>query len=75
MGNAEYDKLLHQALATPDEKARYEIYQKMDAILADEVPVIPIYHYTRVHAVSPKVKGYYPTLLDSHPYKYLWIAE
>ncbi|HEX2853813.1 MAG TPA: peptide ABC transporter substrate-binding protein [Opitutaceae bacterium] len=74
-GSPEYDKLLHQALAAKNDTERYEIYQKMDAILADEVPVIPIYHYTRVHAVSPKVKGYHPTLLDNHPYKYLWIEE
>jgi hypothetical protein len=25
--------------------------------------------------LSPKVKGWYPTLLDSHPYKYLDLEE
>ena len=73
--NAEYDRLYASALAAGDDAKRYEIYQKMDAILVDEVPVIPIYDYTRVHAVSPRVKGYYPTLLDHHPYKYIWLGD
>ncbi len=73
--NAGYDRLLQAALAAKTEAERYEIYQKMDAILVDECPVIPIYYYTRVHAVSPRVKGYYPTLLDNHPYKYIYLSN
>src|SRR5207247_371084 len=43
-GTPEYDRLLHRALATTDEPERYEIYQKMDAILVDELPAIPLYY-------------------------------
>jgi oligopeptide transport system substrate-binding protein len=74
-GNAEYDRLLQSALAAKTEADRYEIYQKMDAILVDELPLIPIYYYTRVRAISPKVKGFYPTLLDNHPYKYVYLEN
>ena len=73
--NAEYDRLLQSALAAPDDTARYEIYQKMEAILVDELPIIPIYYYTKVAALSPKVKGFYPTLLDNHPYKYIYLEQ
>jgi oligopeptide transport system substrate-binding protein len=73
--NAEYDRLLHEALQAKDDKERYEIYQKMDAILVDECPVIPIYYYTRTYLMSPKVKGYWPTLLDTHPFKYIYMAN
>ena len=73
--NADYDRLLHAALAAGTEAERYEIYQQMDAILVDELPVIPIYYYTKVAALSPKVKGYYPTLLDNHPYKYIYLED
>jgi oligopeptide transport system substrate-binding protein len=73
--NADYDRLLHEALAAKDETARYAIYQKMDAILVDELPIIPIYYYTKKYALSPKVKGYYPTLLDNHPYKYIYLED
>lgn len=71
----EYDRLLHAALAAKNQSERYEIYQKMDAILVDELPVIPIYFYTKVNALSPKVKGFYPTLLDNHPYKYIYLEN
>ncbi|MBK8858362.1 MAG: peptide ABC transporter substrate-binding protein [Opitutaceae bacterium] len=73
--NTGYDRLLHAALAAKSESERYEIYQQMDAILVDELPVIPIYYYTKVAALSPKVKGYYPTLLDNHPYKHVYLEE
>jgi oligopeptide transport system substrate-binding protein len=73
--NPEYDRLLHQALQARDVKERYEIYQKMDAILVDECPVIPIYYYTRTFLLSPKVKGYWPTLLDTHPFKYIYMEN
>jgi len=71
----EYDQLLQRALAAKNDTERYSIYQKMDAILVDECPVIPIYYYTRVYALSPKVKGYWPTLLDDHPYKYIYLEN
>lgn len=73
--NAEYDRLLHAALAAKNEEERYGLYQKMDAILVDGLPIIPIYYYTRVRAISPKVKGFYPTLLDNHPYKYIYLEN
>ncbi len=74
-GSPEYDKLLHTALSAKTQEERYEIYQKMDQILCDQVPVMPIYYYTRAHLVSPKVKGFYPTLLDNHPWKYVYVEE
>jgi len=73
--NPEYDRLFQAALAAKDDTERYEIYQNMDAILVDECPIIPIYHYERVFAMSPKVKGFYPTLLDIHPYQSIWIED
>ena len=72
-GNPEYDRLIAEAGRTADAAARLELFQKAEAILMDEMPIIPIYYYTRVYAMSPKVKGHYPTLLDNHPYKHLWL--
>jgi oligopeptide transport system substrate-binding protein len=69
----EYDRLLGEALAARTEEERYADYQRLDAILVDECPVIPIYYYTRVFAKSPRVKGWWPTLLDIHPWKYVYL--
>ena len=67
--NAEYDRLLHQSMAARSEDERYGYYRKMDAILVDECPVIPIYFYTRAYLLSPRVTGFWPNFLDHHPYK------
>jgi oligopeptide transport system substrate-binding protein len=73
--NAGYDRLLHDALLAPDEAARYEIYQKMDAILVRECPIVPLFYYTKTYALSPRVHGWWPTLLDEHPYKYVFLQN
>jgi oligopeptide transport system substrate-binding protein len=73
--NAAYDRLLHQALRAGDNAARYELYQKMDAILVDECPVIPIYYYTRPYLMSTRVKGTWPNELDNHPFKEIYLEN
>jgi oligopeptide transport system substrate-binding protein len=73
--NPEFDRILHAALASKTEGERYADYQKLDAILVDECPVIPIYYYTRVFALSPRVRGWWPTLLDIHPWKYVYLGD
>ena len=70
--NKDYDRLIAEAARTGDAAARLELFQKAEIILMDELPIIPIYHYTRQHLISPKLKGWHPTLLDHHPYKHLW---
>jgi len=69
----EYDRLFHAALTARTEADRYEDYQKMDAILVDECPVIPIYYYTRVYARSQRVKGWWANPRDEHPWKYVYL--
>lgn len=67
--NAEYDRLIELAATQSDEEERLETFQQAEAILLDELPVIPIYIYTRVYALHPGVRGWYANILDHHPYK------
>jgi oligopeptide transport system substrate-binding protein len=62
------------ALAAADEPARMEIYQRMEAILARDVPMIPIYFYTRVYALDPRVRGYPVNVIDNRAWKYVYPA-
>jgi oligopeptide transport system substrate-binding protein len=71
--NLEYDRLLNEASCTADDQKRYELLQKAEAILLDELPLIPIYFYTRVFLIDPAVKNWHPTFLDHHPYKYVYL--
>jgi oligopeptide transport system substrate-binding protein len=73
--NARYDALLEQSLQAPDITARYDIYRQMEKIVVDELPILPIYFYMRVTLRDPMVKGYYPTVLDNHPWKYVWLEK
>ncbi len=71
--NPEYDDLLYQAARTSDTDARYALMYRAEEILLREAPIIPIYYYTTVRLVHPAVRGWYPTLLDRHPYKHVWL--
>jgi oligopeptide transport system substrate-binding protein len=69
--NQRYDELLNQAGMTGDQTARYELLQEAEAILMEEVPVAPVYTYTRVRLIDPTVRGWEDNILDQHPYKYV----
>lgn len=72
--NAEYDRLIAEAARMGGSPAqRHELFQRAEEILLAESPIIPIYTYTRVYAVRPEVRGWYPTILDHHPYKHLYL--
>lgn len=73
--NPEYDALNESSLRAPDEEARMAIYQQMDDILARDVPMIPIYFYTRVYALSPRVTGYPVNVLDNRAWKYVDLED
>ncbi|HZZ19771.1 MAG TPA: peptide ABC transporter substrate-binding protein [Opitutaceae bacterium] len=73
--NADYDSLLFTAARTTDPQARYALMARAEAILMGDSPVIPLYHYTHVFLARPSVHGWYPTLLDHHPYKGVWLQE
>lgn len=73
--NANYDALLFEADRTADPAARYALMQRAETILLNDAPIIPIYYYTSVRLVQPSVHGWHPTLLDRHPYKYVWLED
>ncbi len=73
-GNAEFDRLLTQSLDAKTTADRYEVYQRMEKILLDELPVMPIYFYTYTRLVRPDVKNFRTTYLDNYPWKYVELA-
>lgn len=72
--NKTYDSLIAQAGRTSGKAQRYEIFQRAEKILLDEMPIIPIYIYTRVFLISTDVKNWFPTIQDHHPYKHVYLA-
>ncbi len=73
--NPEYDRLMLAAAASVNEADRFACFQKAEAILLDEAPIIPIYFYTRVYLKQPSVKGWYANYLDVHMPKFIYLEE
>ncbi|MGH7995685.1 MAG: peptide ABC transporter substrate-binding protein [Opitutaceae bacterium] len=72
--NPRYDALLAQAANAPAPAERNALLRKAEDILLTDAPLIPIYYYTHVFLIQPSVHGWYPTLLDHHPYQAVWLG-
>ncbi len=73
--NPAYDALHARSMAELDPAKRLVMLQDLDAMLVEQMPLIPIYHYTRDYLIDPRVKGWWPNALDIHPYKYVRLEE
>lgn len=69
----DYDRLLFEAARTTDRAQRFELLREAEARLLDQAAIIPLYTFTHVFAKSPAVQGWFPTQLDHHPYKHVWL--
>jgi oligopeptide transport system substrate-binding protein len=72
--NADYDVLLDAAARADGDAARHALLRQAEALLLSELPILPLYIYTQVRLVSPRVCGWHDNLLDQHPYRDVWIA-
>lgn len=62
--NEKFDELYEKALVTLDKKERYELCLQADQIIANEVPVIPLWYHEDYHLIQSSVKGYYPNAMN-----------
>jgi oligopeptide transport system substrate-binding protein len=72
--NAGYDRLIKEASNTGDRAARYAAYQKAERILMDEMPIIPLYFYTRPRLLQPQMRGWHPNVLDQYDFKSIYLV-
>ena len=66
-----YAKALAEASQISDAAARDAKLREAENILMDDLPVLPLYWYTRVYLKSPDIVNWDPLILDNHPYKYI----
>ena len=70
-----YDQCIRLATAEPDRAKRQDLLQEAERILvADEMPISPIYFYVYNYLVRPRVKGVYANFRNVHPFQYMYIA-
>ncbi|MGV8907428.1 MAG: ABC transporter substrate-binding protein [Propionicimonas sp.] len=73
--NPEVTKLAEEGRVTPDGDARAGIYARIQQILADDVPYIPIYNTRNVVASLASVHGLTPRINGSVLFQDVWIQK
>jgi len=71
--NPEFDRLIDAARHDLNRQSRHDVFRRAEEILLDQVPVIPLYHYSTIRLVDPRVRGWAPHPLDQHPYKFVYL--
>ena len=67
--NPEVDKLLEAGVREMDQEKRKKIYFKLQEVLADDLPYIPINHYVIIRATKASIQGFRP---NSNMQDYTW---
>lgn len=67
-----YDSLLKQAALEKDPSRRMGTLHQAEEILMAEMPIIPLYWYSRVYLLDPRIRNWYPLVLDKHDYKHVY---
>ncbi len=70
-GNEAYDELLAKTMAIGDTAERNSVFDQAETILIEEMPIIPIYHYTHPFLIDPRVRGYTSNLIGYYAYHQL----
>lgn len=73
--NSRYDELYKQSTTLMDHEKRMAVVQEAEAILLDELPMMPIYFYTRNYMVDTRLKNWYDTPTDMRALKYMYFEE
>ena len=69
------DLILRQAPQAATDEARLAIFHEAEALLMEQMPIIPLYTYTSKHLIHPSVNGMPPNLMDSANFKYVWLDQ
>ena len=73
--NKEYDNLLVKASNSTSQQERFNYFYEAEKILIDEMPIIPIYTYTRIYMLHEDVQGWGNNILDSRPYQFVYLEN
>ena len=75
-GDPEYDRLIRESASEPDPAMRLKLLHDAEAILMDDLPIIPIYFYVTQNMVAPRLGGFYDNIQDEHFPKFLyWMSD
>lgn len=70
--NARYDALIEAARSELDREERLRLLAEAEALLMEELPILPIYTYVTQNLRNPRLGGFHENLLDEHFAKYFY---
>ncbi|MFD2444736.1 peptide ABC transporter substrate-binding protein [Bacillus sp. CGMCC 1.16607] len=68
--NREYDALVNKAKTVMDPEIRMDAMHKAEEILMNDMPIVPIYYYTRPHVYKENVTGIFSLINRQPSFKY-----
>lgn len=68
-----FDETVERAAATADRSASIALYRQAEAIAVEEMPLVPLYFYTKSTMVKPYVKGFYENPKNEHLVRFMWL--
>ncbi|KHN50566.1 ABC transporter substrate-binding protein [Pectobacterium fontis] len=71
----EYDALLQKALAVNSREERQKIYQQAMVILDQQMPLLPIYHYSQPQMVKTYIGGFSPNFRGDYYTQDMYILK
>jgi oligopeptide transport system substrate-binding protein len=73
--NKEFDRLIDEAADTPDNTRRLELFQRAEAVMLGEAPLIPLYFQPQIYAISPAIHGWTTTVVGFHEFNKIWLER
>ncbi len=74
-GSPSYDELILEASRTTDPSSRKRLLSAAERQLVQALPALPVFHFSSVSLVNPKVRGYIDNPLDMHLLRYISLGE
>lgn len=73
--NSNYDNFINIAKTSADNNVRMNAMKEAEAILMEEMPIIPLYYKTDSLMISPKLKNVVLSPLGRHKFNYCYIDQ
>lgn len=73
--NHTYDALFEKAIATPNAEERNRLYAKLDQMLIDDAPFMPIYYSVNRRLIQPYVKNFPNNGMEYRSLREVWLDK
>ncbi|NDV60934.1 peptide ABC transporter substrate-binding protein [Puniceicoccales bacterium CK1056] len=73
--NPEYDRILSASTHVMDRASRLEMVRQAEEIMLEAEPIIPVFWYTNVFLIDPRVRNWVSKLVNQRPMKLVYLED